>query len=97
MNMNRLVTLPIEQYLRQNEAKIRTAGGEANSDPFVRLHLDAVLMAEDLADSNETLAQLLETRNKPGDQGRAVGYYALRDQANQLRYHHLQMIANHVL
>lgn len=45
----RLVSQPREQYLRQNEGRIRSLALPQNStDPLVRLHLEAVAMADDM-------------------------------------------------
>ncbi len=54
----RLVATSREQYLRKEECRIRSLALTASRlDPQVRIHLDAVLGAEELIDIHDSAAQ----------------------------------------
>lgn len=60
-----LLALPRETYLRQNEARIRSAAASilaAGPDTSIRAALDAVIYAEDLFDIHDVTASYYRER-----------------------------------
>ncbi len=93
--MTRLVTLPREQYLRQQETRIRSEAARLErGDPIIAAHLQAVLSAEDLHDYHLTAENHFEGK---GDRARTERHERLKDASLQLKLHHLDQLANLIL
>lgn len=90
--IQRLVALPREQYLRKEETRIRSLALPAqNTDPAVELHLNAVLGAEDLIDIHEVAA---ERQASQGAEHFAASHRRFAAIAWQLKLYHLSQLAN---
>ena len=88
----RLVTTTREQYLRQNEARIRSLALPQNtSDPVIALHLDAVLWLEDVCDIHEIAEAKFRRNNTPH---LAATHTALIAKLTQIKLHHLDQLAH---
>lgn len=91
----RLTAHPRETYLRQNETKIRSdAGRMAKDDSTIARHLSAVEMAEDLGDYHDTVID--HFRGK-GLAHRIPPHERYKEQAFQLKLHHLDQLAHLIL
>lgn len=87
----RLVPIPREQYLRKEETRIRSlALPSRNADPFIELHLDAVLGAEELIDIHEVAAQ---RQSNQGAEHFAASHRRFAAIAWQIKLHHLNQLA----
>lgn len=88
----RAVPAPREQYLRQNETRIRSLALPQNSsDPTVAMHLEFVAWLEDNADIHE----IAEQKHKQSGASRVAEVH--RDYAakmQQLKLHHLDQLAH---
>lgn len=88
----RLVTAPREQYLRQNETRIRSEARPPNtSDPQIAKHLSAVEMAEDIIDRHEVA---IEANRRAGIHHMATAHEIYAAKATQLKLYHLDMLAH---
>jgi len=93
IEISRLVTHPREQYLRQNEARLRSLSLPArNDDPVVAVHTNAMLFAEDLIDRHEVAAEA--NRQHPTRQHVALEHQVFAAKATQLKLYHLDQLAN---
>lgn len=91
----RLVSAPREQYLRQNETRIRSEARPQNSlDPQVAKHLSAVEMAEDIIDRHEVA---IEANRRAGNNHIAEQHVGYAAKATQLKLYHLDQLAHLVL
>ncbi|MEI6654773.1 MAG: hypothetical protein WCP45_08400 [Verrucomicrobiota bacterium] len=91
----RLVALPREQYLRKEEARIRSLSLPArNSDPQVETHLSAVLGAEELIDIHESAAIRQAAQ---GAKHFADAHKRFASIAWQIKLYHLNALSNLVL
>ncbi len=87
----RLVSMPREQYLRQQETKIRSdAGRLIHSDPAINNHLSAVLSAEDLYEFHSAVEEAFLERTDH----RAARHGRFKEMAHQLKLHHLDQLSN---
>lgn len=89
-----LVSLPREQYLRKEEARILSlAGQHGRTDPQIKLHHNAAIFAEDLYELHMACIEVFERR---GDEQkhRIERHQRFADQAFQLRLLHLDHLAN---
>ena len=92
LEVPRLVPTPREQYLRQNETRIRSlALPLEKDDPAIRTHHQAILLCEDL----------IEIHDCACDRQKAIGAHRVadtharyRDSARQLLLHHLDQLAH---
>jgi len=88
----RIVSTSREQYLRQNEARIRSLALPQNTtDPVIALHLDAVLWLEDVADIHEIAETKFRRNNTPHLAETHRGFIA---KLTQLKLHHLDQLAH---
>ena len=88
----RLVTTTREQYLRQNEARLRSLALPQNtSDPVIALHLDAVLWLEDVCDIHEIAETKFRRNNAPH---LAETHRVFIAKLTQLKLHHLDQLAH---
>ena len=95
MEPPRLVTLPREQYLRKEEARIRSLSLPArNSDPIVETHLCAVLGAEELIDIHESAAI---RQSAQGARHFAEAHTRFASIAWQIKLYHLNALSNLVI
>lgn len=92
-----LVPLPRETYLRQHEARIRSAATAAlagGPDPVIRAALDAVCYAEDLFDIHDVTAEFYRERRITHKQDTHTRYAAT---AMQLKLRALDQLSHLVL
>lgn len=88
----RLVSTSREQYLRQNEARIRSLALPQNTtDPTIALHLDAVLWLEDVTDIHEIAETKFRSNHTPHLAETHRGFIA---KLTQLKLHHLDQLAH---
>ncbi len=93
-----LLSLPRETYLRQHEARIRSAAASvlaAGPDTSIRSALDAVIYAEDLFDIHDVAAT--HYRNRDGQQHRATTHARHAAAAMQLKLRALDQLAHLVV
>lgn len=90
--IRRAVPAPREQYLRQNETRIRSlALPQHTSDPSVAAHLEFVAWLEDAVDIHE----IAETKHRQNGANRVAEVH--RDYAakiTQIKIHHLDQLAH---
>jgi len=95
MDPARLVPMPREQYLRQQETRLRSEAARLEKeDPSIACHLAAVLFAEDLHDYHSKAEDHFEEK---GDRARTERHTHLKDQALQIKLHHLNQLASLII
>lgn len=91
-DLRRAVTAPREQYLRQNEGKIRSLALPQNTtDPTIALHLEFVIWLEDSIDIHE-IAQ--EKHRNAGANRVAEVHRDYAAKLAQIKLHHLDQLAH---
>ena len=91
-----LVTVPREQYLRKEEARIRSLALPAVcADPLAAKHLTALEYAEDLQDRHEVAA--VANRKAANREHVAAEHDVYAAKAMQLKFYHLDQLSTIVL
>lgn len=91
----RLIPMPREQYLRQQETRIRSDSARlAPTDPAINNHLNAVLYAEELHDFHSAATDIFQQR---ADNHRTLRHTRLTEIAHHLKLHHLDQLAHLIL
>lgn len=90
--IRRAVTAPREQYLRQNEGKIRSLALPQNTaDPIIAAHLEYILWLEDAVDIHE-IAQ--EKHRNAGANRVSEVHRDYAAKLSQIKLHHLDQLAH---
>ena len=92
-DLPRYIPLPRQQYLYQNEGRIRSLALPARTtDPQVAIHLDYMLFAEDLLDRHAVA--VVANRKAPNREHAALEHEILVAKAEQLKLYHLDQLAH---